>query len=114
MSQAISSAKSTFKSTGSENLTDFSEDVAPVSDVSLTQKAFGVVLMSPASFYLFFFPQSPWFYIAEVNCKKLVNLRPFRHSWKKKEIKQMGILERWWGEDGGEEGGESVCDLNAA
>lgn len=30
-----------------ENLTDFSEDVAPVSDVCLTQNVFGVVLISP-------------------------------------------------------------------
>lgn len=88
MSQAISSAKSAFKSRGSENLTDFSEDVAPVSDVGLTQKAFGVVLMSLASSSLFFFPQSPWFYIAEVNCK---NLRPFRHSGKKKRLSRWGF-----------------------
>lgn len=48
-----------------------------------------------------------------MNIKKLLNLRPFRHSGKK-EVRQMWILGRWCGEDGGEELGESVWDLSAS
>lgn len=66
-------------------MTDFSEDVVPVSDISLAQNMSEIALISPVSFCVPFFP--PWFYRAEMNCRKLLNSA-------KKEINWIGIFER--------------------
>lgn len=66
-------------------MTDFREDVVPVSDISLAQNISEIALISPVSFCVLFL--SPWFYRAEMNCRKLLNSA-------KKEIKWLGIFER--------------------
>lgn len=69
---------------GSEYVTEFSEDVVPISDIGLTQNIFGIVLISPVSFYVLFL--SLRFYRIEANSRKLLNSA-------KKEIRQMGVFE---------------------
>lgn len=61
-------------------MTDFSEDVVPVSDMGLGQNIFRIVLIFPVSFCVLLL--SPWLYRREMNYRKLLNAS-------KKEIKQI-------------------------